>query len=338
MRLAWPDARIDCLVFSGTGSILAGNPDCDEVIELALRPSLVEYARIVNRLFRRYDLAVTTQSGDRPYLLALLAARQRMGLVADQGRQSAWKRRLADTVLLDNWHTHTVVQNLKLTTLMGVDPCFDLVPPIEVDAASRLNACVDFDWRMDKFIILHPFPSLKYKCWTDYGWNGLIHALTVRGYRIVLSGGADQEEVRQCSSLAARWPHEVFSLAGQLSFGTLATLLLHARCFVGPDTATTHLAAACATPTVALFGPSNPVKWGPWPVHCTTSPSPWMMRAMPWQRVGNVLLLQGQGDCVPCFNEGCDRHRQSTSECLLNLSVETVLSAVDEMVSSEPLR
>jgi len=40
-----------------------------------------------------------------------------------------------------------------------------------------------------------------------------------------------------------------------------------ARLYVGPDTSVTHLAAASGCPTIALFGPTDPRLWGPWPEH-----------------------------------------------------------------------
>jgi heptosyltransferase-3 len=41
-----------------------------------------------------------------------------------------------------------------------------------------------------------------------------------------------------------------------------------------------------------------------------------------------VYLIQGNGDCVPCDLEGCERHRQSRSECLDQLPVKRVIEAI----------
>jgi heptosyltransferase-3 len=91
------------------------------------------------------------------------------------------------------------------------------------------------------------------------------------------------------------------------------------------------MAAAVGVPSVVLFGPSNPVKWGPWPKDfISTTDSPWRKHGS--QRQGNVFLLQGQGDCVPCLGEGCDRHIHSLSECLQQLSVNRVIQAIETML------
>lgn len=333
MRRSWPEARIDMLVFSGTAEILAGNPDCDEVITVDTRADAASTRKLLGRLWRRYDLAVTTQGGDRPYLYALLAARRRLGLIGDLDWKSTWKRVLAECVPLDNLHTHTVVQNLILAERLGISPVFEVVPPHDSTAETCLDQTLPFDWRNEPFAVLHPFPNWRYKRWTEAGWQGLLAHLRDRGWRVVLSGGPDAEERSSCAALASGWTDMVTNLAGGASFGTLSRLLAEARCYVGPDTSTTHLAAACGTPTVALYGPSNPVKWGPWPKGCNTIPSPWMTSASPWQQSGNVLILQGDEECVPCLHEGCDRHRQSLSRCLTELPATKVVAAVEFLLT-----
>jgi heptosyltransferase-3 len=122
----------------------------------------------------------------------------------------------------------------------------------------------------------------------------------------------------------------VLNLVGQLSLGETAELIRRAKLFIGPDTGVTHIAAACGTPTLALFGPSNPIRWGPWP-------SDWPHGSEPWQakgslRRGNVFLLQGEGACVPCRLEGCDRHLDSESKCLTGISVERVTEAAAQLL------
>jgi heptosyltransferase-3 len=50
------------------------------------------------------------------------------------------------------------------------------------------------------------------------------------------------------------------------------------------------------------------------------------------QQVGNVVLIQGEGPCVPCMLEGCDRHVASHSACLQRLSAETVIRAAGALL------
>ena len=76
LRRAWPDATIDVLVFADTAGILAGNPDIDRVIAMPARPTAAESLALARRLWSRYDLAVSTQAGDRPTFFAWIAGRK----------------------------------------------------------------------------------------------------------------------------------------------------------------------------------------------------------------------------------------------------------------------
>ena len=69
IRRGFHDARVDILVFRGSDAILHGNPDIDKVHTMTERPSMGETLALVRNLFRRYDLVVCTQPGDRPSIL-----------------------------------------------------------------------------------------------------------------------------------------------------------------------------------------------------------------------------------------------------------------------------
>ncbi|MGC1881207.1 MAG: hypothetical protein WA703_08360, partial [Pseudolabrys sp.] len=63
LRRAWPKAEIDALVFTNTAGIVDGNPDINRVIAMPPRPTLAQSAQLCMRLWRQYDIAVSTQSG-----------------------------------------------------------------------------------------------------------------------------------------------------------------------------------------------------------------------------------------------------------------------------------
>jgi heptosyltransferase-3 len=88
----------------------------------------------------------------------------------------------------------------------------------------------------------------------------------------------------------------------------------------------THLAAATGAPTVALYGPTDPRLWGPWPAQGLDVP--WTASGTIQNR-GNVWLVQNPQPCLPCQLEGCERHIDSYSRCLDELSVGQVLMAAD---------
>jgi heptosyltransferase-3 len=143
---------------------------------------------------------------------------------------------------------------------------------------------------------------------------------------VVLSGGGAADELEYVGAIARRTP-DAINLAGKLTLSQVACLLAQARVYAGPDTAVTHMAAALGIPVVALYGPTDPVKWGPWPAGYASADNPW--RRLGTQRVNNVTLIQGKAACAPCFNEGCDRHVASFSDCLQQLPASKVIAVID---------
>jgi heptosyltransferase III len=117
---------------------------------------------------------------------------------------------------------------------------------------------------------------------------------------------------------------DLLCVAGRLPFNPLANLLGGAALYIGPDTSVTHLAAACAVPVIALYGPIDPCLWGPWPQGAPAL-QPYMPRAEA-QRVRQVIVLQGSQPCVPCNKAGCDDHNDSRADCLQTMLPERVLA------------
>jgi heptosyltransferase-3 len=138
------------------------------------------------------------------------------------------------------------------------------------------------------------------------------------------------------TSLSESAAQTVTNMTGKLTLSELGTLLKHAKAYIGVDTAITHLAAACNTPTIALFGPTPPSNFGPWP-NGFRGEQPYLIRASS-QTQQHITILQGTQDCVPCRKAGCEDHANSPSACLNELSLERVLTALDTTLQNLPKR
>jgi len=79
LRRGFEGAAIDVLLNAGTEGILEGNPDVRAVLTIAEHPGVSGHLELVRRLWRRYDLAVIAETGDRPHLYGWIAASQRAG-------------------------------------------------------------------------------------------------------------------------------------------------------------------------------------------------------------------------------------------------------------------
>ena len=319
LKRAWPDAAIDALVFAGTEGILAGNPDLHAVVTMPPRPGALQTLALLRRLWRRYDLALSTQAGDRPTLFAWAAGRHSAGFVDPERLAVHVKRRALDVAVPVAPMLHRVTEVLRLAQALGIVPVAQVVAPFP----SAARAPQDENAR--PYAVVHVAPKFRYKQWTEQGWGALAAGLVARGLRVMATGGPEASERNYLDAVWAGRP-EVERLDGALSWAPLATLLRDATVYVGPDTAVTHLAAATGAPTVALYGPTDPRLWGPWPVGGVDPP--WTA-AGTIQRRGNVWLVQNPLPCLPCQQEGCLRRLDSHSQCLDELPVRQVLEAVD---------
>lgn len=326
LKRAYPNAEIDVLLPGSNIGMLEGNPDVSLLIPIAGKPKLLDFAKLLIGLFRRYDLAISTQAGDRPILCALLAGKFSMGFVARNATKDNWKRRLLDKALeVDDGHSHAVLENLRFCEPLNIAPSYALTPP---RTASENAQPVKYG----KYAVLHIMPQWRYKQWHDEGWVKVAHYLSQKGYQILLTGSAQASEKETLRALLHKMPPSTRNLAGKLSLSQLTGLIENARLFIGPDTGITHLAAATGVSTVALFGPTDPKKWAPWPAGYAEHASPFVSQGS--QRVNNVYLVQGTDEraCVPCQLEGCERRRQSYAACLDNLSPETLIGIISRLI------
>ncbi len=335
LRAAYPDAKIDMLVFKGTEGCIAANKDLNRIITIEEGAAFPKQIKTIWRMFHRYDLAVTTLTGDRPVFYAWLAGKKSVGFV-ENGYKHFWKRLLLDRYeLFDNDDTHTVIMNLALLKHLDVKPVSKAAAVWTGEDESRVRKFLPFVPEKKPYAVIHCYPMFPYKMWNFEGWKNIIDWLKKsKGMEIVLTGGTAADELDYILRLHQSSAQESFNLAGKISLGSVAFLLSKATVYIGLDTAVTHMAAALGTPTIALYGPTNPVKWGPMPADCSLSgKSPFKGKGA--QFVKNVFLLQGQGECVPCREEGCDRNIRSSSKCLQEISVDEVVRAVEKMLAAK---
>lgn len=325
-----PDCQVDMLVFRGAEPMLEGNADLRAVLTTREGASVRERLAQMRDLWRRYDLAVVTSPGDPPVLFGLAAARTRIGFVPANSSTRWWKRAVLTRSCDFEPQAPRLAHNDALARLLGAAQAAEVTPPTAGITAASWRERLGFDPSRERFAVVHPSPRWRYKRWTDDGWRRLVEHLRARVERVLLTGGPDDAERRYLDDLALAG-EGVRRLDGRLRLAEAADLLRLATLYVGPDTAMTHLAAACGAPTVTLFGPTDPVIWGP----ASSGDRRPFERVAAMQRRGKVLLLQNpELPCVPCQLEGCDRHRDSRSDCLDRLPAERVLRAVDSVLEA----
>jgi heptosyltransferase-3 len=277
-----------------------------------------EGVSLFRKLWRTYDLAISTQSGDRPTLFAWGAGKQSVGFVEAEGVAARVKWLALDFPVAVAGGLHRVHDVLRLANAIGIPP----VPEVGTPRGLMRSGLVP-----DRpYAVIHAAPMFRYKRWTADGWQVLAAGLDARGLAVLATGA--EGDRRYLDEVWEGQPE--VSRLGLLSWPELAELIGRASVYVGPDTSVTHLAAATGAPTVALYGPTDPRLWGPWPA--AGLGEPWAA-AGTIQNRGNVWLVQNPQSCpwsiLPCQQEGCERRLDSYSRCLDELTVSQVLSTVD---------
>ena len=123
-------------------------------------------------------------------------------------------------------------------------------------------------------IALHPGSGSPRKNWPLENWRALGGWLLTRQSppRLLLIGG--EADHAQLEALAIAWRGQPVILARDLPLPHLAALLARCRLYLGHDTGISHLAAAAGSPSLLLFGPTDPAIWAPANPHVTVLTAP----------------------------------------------------------------
>ena len=319
-----PRMEIDALVYDDTAPMLDGHPALARLFMVGRRwRSLGIWARLRAEweLFsalraRAYALIVHLSEQPRgAWLARMLGARYSVGPRLP-GRGALWAGSFSHLYpLVKNGRRHQVELNLDALRRIGVQPSADerrvaFVPGVE--AERRITALLEEQGLgAGAFVHMHPASRWRFKCWPAAKNAELVDRLGKAGHRIVLTAAPDADEVAMVEDIVRRASAPTTNLAGKLSIKELGALTGRANLFVGVDSMPMHLAAAMGVPTVALFGPSGDIEWGPW-------------------NVAHRVLTSAH-PCRPCGLDGCGSGK--VSECLTTLAVEEVARAAEELLA-----
>jgi ADP-heptose:LPS heptosyltransferase len=116
---------------------------------------------------------------------------------------------------------------------------------------------------LEPLVVIHPGSGSPLKAWPLDRFAEVGTAVAARlGARLVVTGSPSEWPLAR--QLCAALPDGSTNLAGRLDWCMLEALLRRATLVIGVDSGPLHLAVAARTPSVALFGPADPVQFGPW--------------------------------------------------------------------------
>jgi len=307
LRRRFPSAYIAWAVGPAAEEVVAGNPHLSEVLVVGGRrngegvraaPPLTELWRLRRELRQiGFEVTLDLQGLFKSAAVAYLSgARERIGF-------RSWRE---GTFLLNNRRVvayrpeaHAVDLYLDFAKIMGAER-----EPVEFRIAVSEEDKRKVDELLggrDKLVAMIPGARWESKLWPTERFAAVAKGLAEEfGLRPVVVGAAGDK--RLGALIAAACKHEVIDLTGKTTLKQAAEVFRRCRVTVGNDTGPLYISAAMGTPTVAVFGPSDARRLGPY-------------------GEGHAKVV-ARVACAPCRNRKC-RPRK----CMEAISVERVLAA-----------
>jgi heptosyltransferase-1 len=212
----------------------------------------------------QYDAVIDFQGAVRSALLARWSGAPIIYGDA-QPRENAASMFYTRNVLLKTNGTHVIEQGLTLAgaiipTMISASVAEAQVEfPVDTDAENRIAGLVE----TKDFVILNPGAGWGAKMWPAERYGEVAKELAKDGLYSLINYGPGEDELAAAVEIASEGAaRKIFC-----SISELIALTRRARLFIGGDTGPMHLAAALTIPVVAIFGPTNPARNGPFGTH-----------------------------------------------------------------------
>ena len=154
-------------------------------------------------------------------------------------------------------------------------------------------------------VAIHPGSPVALKRWRPERYAKLADWLVAQKRAKIIFVGVDAE-MPIIAEIQALMREKSFNIAGKTSLTQLASILHVCQLFIGNDSGPMHLAAAVGIPTIGLYGPGDPGRFGPVGAQCQT--------------------LRQKPDCPPCLGTTC---RFGGEGCMSEIQVADVIQAID---------
>jgi len=331
LRAAMPDSHISFLVRTELGDLVRHCPEIDETYAmpfppLTAPPDPTGWSGIVSRyastLRGRFDLIILSRPED-PWSGELAVA---AGIPMRVGYATPNTESFLTDAIPFHEQGHAVIQTLNLVKVaanrLGATIASDagnLTPgsfvTMPLEEASAEEVILEAPSAGTHPIVFQPGSGWPLKNWAPQRWGELaIHIRRRWGVTPLVPGGPSEDAL--VAAVVEASEGCAYGLPGRLSLGALAALYRRASVVIGIDSGPVHLAVMVGTPVVGLYGPLDPLKWGPW---CLED------RA----RVVRVQLPCSPCDCI--FDPPCGIPIEPP--CSSGIEVEVVLTAAEDLLN-----
>lgn len=303
------DVQVDWVISKNLQEVLEGNPLINRLIVIdkdswkkiwkALK-TVADMKELIKTLRDdEYDMVVDLQGLLRSGIITFFA-RSPVKAGFDNAREGSRifynkKVSIADAV-------HAVDRYLEAAKAIGAG-IGKAEFPISVDNDAKENIRKVLG-NITQYAVAVPSARWQTKRWPPEKFGSLISRLSVP---CVITGSSADTQIaeRVISSSGGNG----FSLCGRTGLKELTALIAGARAVVSNDSGPMHIAAALGIPVIALFGPTDPEKTGPYG----------------WHTNENLRVIRAPVSCSPCFRKKCKE-----DPCMNKIGVEEVYEAVKE--------
>ncbi len=261
-----PGCTIDWLVAPLSLPLVASHRAVDKVI--VFRRTAKSALEAVTALRKtRYDLVLDLQRILKSGLFTLAArADRRIGFDRERCKEMTWLFPF-ERIRAKDPGAHMLDQYLEFASHLGLNPG---VPVWDIP-----RTALPYKGLPDAYVVLNIGATKPANLWDTEKFSKLAQKIqTVLDLPCLITGGP--EDGPRAQQILADCPAQVMDLTGKTSIPELIEVIGNAKAVVSCDTGPMHLAAALNVPLVALFGPSNPRRTGPYrgtvirqPVSCS---------------------------------------------------------------------
>jgi lipopolysaccharide heptosyltransferase II len=281
LRAALPEAHLTAMVGPWALPALDGRTEMDAVrvcsfpafARRAPRTPLDPYLLLLREARRlrceRYDAALILRVDDwwSAALVAWAGIPLRIGYAVPESAAFLTDRLPADYAQHSAWESWRVVARLLARLGQSVPAAG---PPAVTARPTPRGATAARAWLAgqgvaadEPLVAVHPGSGAALKCWRAERWGEVADAVAARlGARVVITGSGAEQPLVEAVRAAMQRP--ALAAAGVLDWQGLAGLFARCQLVLGVDSGPLHLAVALGVPTVHVFGPTAPSRFGPW--------------------------------------------------------------------------
>ncbi|MBN1688201.1 MAG: lipopolysaccharide heptosyltransferase II [Candidatus Omnitrophica bacterium] len=290
LKALFPQAQLTVVTSEKASGILKGSCVLEKIVVYDKKASWIEKWKFLRKLReKRYDLVVDLRNTAIPILV-------------NAGKKSPFFRKFKQ-VAYRNRHLE-ILDQMKIPSV-AIEP-FDFYSLREEESALEKIRNKGVLSR-EGFIVIAPVAASELKTWPLEEYGKVIRQLLAeRNEQILLVG--DQREGAIAEPLVAIDPGRIFNMAGKITIRETASLIRKASLVISNDSAIMHLGFELDRPVVAIFGPTDPKRYG------RTGP--------------RFKIVHENALCIPCRKPRCRLDRQV---CFEDLSAAKVIQACREL-------